>query len=350
MVSAGVMIGGSIAVVVVITVIIVSIIFFTTHAFKKIDSTCTPKEDEKDVNGATFTIQLNDEDKKACLPSSCNSGYNLTNKKCVLAPTFTEGDTCTPSTTDEIDNGVYTYNSVGKCFATSCTDGYTLTDNQCVLDRKFINMEYFRGGRTSNLNESNSFVMFVNDFSNYDTKVKTLSDGTEVNISNVFDETYVVFYEDHDGSITKLIHPSSAQHPALYTVGTILNQTGGYLRFNHYILEDAGIEENDDIYYIKTPNVQAEYELTDGTKVPIYGNPDDANRQSDKYIVLNADGDGYTYTDKQADADLFRLETRSSEMTLPAPFDDLTDTTVVDSGLTTKNYLVRVVEDTEGDE
>lgn len=334
---------------VVIGLIIGLIIWLKSDASKEPGSTCTPKESEKDINGATFTIQQNDEDKKQCLPKSCNSGYELKNQTCVLEPTFTDGETCTPLASDEIENGIYTYNSTGECFATSCTDGYTLTDNKCELDVKYIDMEYFRGGgsETKDLSESNSFVMFMKDFSNYSTAKRSIG-GIEVNAKDIFDENYVFMYEDLDGSTLKLQYPHSSMTVGMHTPKSSLNGGSGSptVRHSGFILENANITGNDDLYYIKTANLDEEYTFTDGETSKMYLHEDDANRPSNKYIQLDTNDNKYIFVDTKSIADLFRLKTRSSEMTLPAPFDDLTNAEIVDPGFTTKNYLVRVEEDT----
>jgi hypothetical protein len=165
-----------------------------------------------------------------------------------------------------------------------------------------------------------------------------------VKAKDVFDENYVYIYEDIDGSSVRLLYPKTDVMVGAHPATSILNggPNGSTLRHNGFILVNANISGQDDLYYIKTANVEQEYKFSDGVTGKLYRHGDDQDRPSDKYIALISNGKRYVFVDTQSDADLFKLKTRSSEMSLPTPFDDLTDDTVVDPGVTTKNYLVRV--------
>ena len=225
---------------------------------------------------------------------------------------------------------------------TTCDDGYTLKDNECILDKTFIEYEHFIGGAKPNLENSNTFAIFLSDFAGYDSETAKLGDNIET-FSNIFDDTFFAHYFiDGETGILKLSAPMQNAMVNKYSpsggesVNPGLKSRNIRATYNYFKVEPAEIAGHDDIYYIKTDNPTREH------NGEVVYRSNDSNRPADKYIGFQ--NDRFEYVDTIDDASLFRQKTREADLTLP---EDVELPEEVD----TKTYFVRVEEDiTEGDE
>ena len=338
--NTGLVIGG----VVILIIVVFVILYFTVPSIKRMfmseDDTCKPMSDEKIDNGDEYILN---EDKE-CVIDECESGYELVSGECLSITRA--GKTCVPSTTNTIDKGTsYEFDSTGACFASMCEDGYNLNTNVCEIDTNYIDMEYFRGGYIDvDLNKSNAFVVFASDYSNYSSRGRDINN-EEVLLSSIYDSNDIFIYDFEDVSGTlKLVHPYNADFTGQYSPITEIEWTGanprGVSSFNNFTLEPADIEGHDDIYYLKTGDVNKTFTNDNGDEIDFFRAIDIADRPSKKYLSLNTEETHFIYKDSKTDADLFRLKTRDTGLSLPS-------TVTIDSGLNTKNYLVRVVEETD---
>lgn len=333
--NAGLVIGG----VVLLIIVVFVILYFTVPSIKRIfmseGDSCKPTKDEKIDNGDKYVL----DEEKACVIDECDTNYELVSGECLSITR--EGKLCTPSTTETIDKGVaYEFDSVGGCFATACESGYTLDNNVCELDRTFTEMEHFIGGPTPDLDNTDTFIIFLSDYDQYDTNTVTFGSNNET-YSNIFDDTFFTAYYI-ENNILKGTVPNEINYVGFYTDGTAgnfvnnvshtLGNTDGPIGFFRFKVERAQIEGHDDLYYIKTDDP-----LRKLNGQNIYTSIDDT-RPADKYIGFQ--NDQFEYVDSKDDASLFRLKTRSSGLSLPTNI-------TLDDSVDSKTYLIRVVEDDE---
>ena len=249
------------------------------------------------------------------------------------------GDTCVPKTENVIDKGVYTYNSVGECFASSCEDGFVLNDNTCIFLSENPGSEFFGGGDNPNLNQSNSFVVFINTLSNYDKSVRKLSTNrqnkTNIKYSEIYGDNAIFIFQDNDGqSISKVI-PKEPNDLGLQNVKNMRNLlTGtGQVNISSFILEE--VDAQSDVYRLKTPNTDSKVTLSDKQEIDTY--KESSKALGNLYVKLDFENGKYVLTNSQDEADLFKLfmNGRSEEMKLHG-------INAKDSKLTTKNYIRRI--------
>jgi hypothetical protein len=97
-------------------IIAFGVIYFTSLRPKA----CDPTHDEKQTNVASYTRTWRF---GTCLPSKCDAGFDLKDKKCVSSD-------CVP--TAQINNvKQYKLNSDSKCVPFMCNDGYALKNSVC---------------------------------------------------------------------------------------------------------------------------------------------------------------------------------------------------------------------------